>query len=189
MQTLLTTIRSWLGDTLLRPNGLAHVGPGARVQWPRRLRGKALIHLGARVRVDAHCWIEAVVRYRGQSFEPSIVISDDVTIGRHATITATGLLTIGAGSLLSEGVYISDHGHDVEGTAATPLASRPLLPPREVRIGERCFIGLRACILPGVTLGDGCIVGANAVVTRSFAPGSVIAGSPARLLRSTRNDG
>ena len=51
------------------------------------------------------------------------------------------------------------------------------------RIGRNCFIGGRAMILPGVEIGDGCIVGAGAVVTKSVPPGSIVAGNPARILR------
>lgn len=52
------------------------------------------------------------------------------------------------------------------------------------RIGQNCFIGGRSMILPGVEIGDGCVVGAGSVVTRSVPAGSVIAGNPARVLRS-----
>ena len=52
-----------------------------------------------------------------------------------------------------------------------------------VKIGNGCWFGARAVVLRGVELGDFCVVGAGAVVTDSFAAGSVIAGVPARLLR------
>lgn len=52
------------------------------------------------------------------------------------------------------------------------------------RIGKNCFIGGRALILPGVEIGDGCVVGAGAVVTKSVPPGSVVAGNPAKVIRS-----
>lgn len=55
---------------------------------------------------------------------------------------------------------------------------------RDVRIGRHCFIGARSLILPGVTIGDGSVVGAGSVVTRDVPPGSVVAGNPARVLRS-----
>lgn len=55
---------------------------------------------------------------------------------------------------------------------------------RDVRIGRHCFIGARSLILPGVTIGDGSIVGAGAVVIRDVPPGSVVAGNPARIVRS-----
>ena len=52
------------------------------------------------------------------------------------------------------------------------------------RIGENCFIGGRSLILPGVEIGNNCIVGAGSVVTRSVPPRSIVAGNPARVLKS-----
>jgi acetyltransferase-like isoleucine patch superfamily enzyme len=51
-------------------------------------------------------------------------------------------------------------------------------------IGERCFIGARALIMPGVRVGDGCIVGAGSVVTRDVPPGCIAVGNPARVVRT-----
>ena len=51
------------------------------------------------------------------------------------------------------------------------------------RIGENCFIGARSIILPGVSIGDGSIVAAGAVVTKDVPPGSIVAGNPARVVR------
>lgn len=52
-----------------------------------------------------------------------------------------------------------------------------------VRIGENCFIGGRSLIMPGVTIGNSCIVGAGAVVTKSVPDNCIVAGNPARILR------
>ena len=53
----------------------------------------------------------------------------------------------------------------------------------DTRIGENCFIGARSIILPGVTIGDGSIVAAGAVVTQDVPSGVVVAGNPARVVR------
>ncbi len=57
-------------------------------------------------------------------------------------------------------------------------------PTQPILIGKNCWIGMNAVILPGVVLGDHTIVGAGAVVTKSFSEGScVIVGNPAKLIR------
>ena len=52
------------------------------------------------------------------------------------------------------------------------------------RIGADCFIGGRSMIMPGITIGDGCIVGAGSVVTKDVPPRSIVAGNPAKVIRS-----
>ncbi|HTJ58444.1 MAG TPA: acyltransferase [Devosiaceae bacterium] len=52
------------------------------------------------------------------------------------------------------------------------------------RIGRRCFIGARSIILPGIEIGDECVIGAGSVVTKSIPPRSLVAGNPARIIRS-----
>ncbi|WP_299576149.1 acyltransferase [uncultured Williamsia sp.] len=52
------------------------------------------------------------------------------------------------------------------------------------RIGANCFIGGCSIILPGVEIGDNCVVGAGAVVTKSVPPRSIVAGNPARVIKS-----
>lgn len=54
-----------------------------------------------------------------------------------------------------------------------------------IRIGSRCFLGDSVIVLPGVTIGDDCIVGAGSVVSRDIPSGSVAAGNPARVIRTT----
>jgi acetyltransferase-like isoleucine patch superfamily enzyme len=54
----------------------------------------------------------------------------------------------------------------------------------DTRVGARCFIGAHSILMPGVTIGDGSIVGAGSVVTRDVPPRSIVAGNPARVMRS-----
>jgi acetyltransferase-like isoleucine patch superfamily enzyme len=94
-------------------------------------------------------------------------------------INAADGLWIGKGTIWAPNVAIvsQDHGRD-------DLTDAP--PTNGIRIGRECWLGFGCVIMPGVTLGDRTIVGANAVVTRSFPLGNqVIAGMPARVLKQS----
>jgi acetyltransferase-like isoleucine patch superfamily enzyme len=64
--------------------------------------------------------------------------------------------------------------------AAGLIMAQPLTGIRPVEIGAGTFLGYRAMVLPGVTLGEHCVVGAGAVVTKSFPAGTRLVGVPAR---------
>lgn len=68
---------------------------------------------------------------------------------------------------------------------ASPRPFMPYTRVGKVQIGNNCFIGHRAIILPNVTIGDNVIVGAGSVVTKDTPPNSVIAGAPAKVISST----
>lgn len=57
------------------------------------------------------------------------------------------------------------------------------------RIGRRCFIGARSVIMPGIVIGDGSVVAAGSVVTRDVPSRSIVAGNPARIIRSDIDTG
>jgi acetyltransferase-like isoleucine patch superfamily enzyme len=92
-------------------------------------------------------------------------------------------ICIDDGCVLSEYVYMTDLFHGFDPTKGL-IMSQDLISKGSVKIGESSFIGYRACIMPGVTLGKHCVVGANSVVTKSFPDYSMIAGSPARLIKT-----
>lgn len=61
-----------------------------------------------------------------------------------------------------------------------------LIPCKEIHIGQNCFIGCNSIILKGTVLGDGCVVGAGSVVCGVFPDNCVIAGNPARIIRTMK---
>jgi acetyltransferase-like isoleucine patch superfamily enzyme len=168
--------------TLLRwRRRFSELGVGSMLGRPLSLAGGRRVHVGDCVRLGPLWRLEAVERYRSASFHPTIRIGNRVSaeIGLH--VAAAESVEIGDDVLIAAWVYISDHGHRID--SHLPPIEAGLDVPKPVLIGEGCWLGERAVVLPGVTLGPGCVVGAGAVVTRSFPAGSVVAGVPAKLLR------
>ena len=64
-----------------------------------------------------------------------------------------------------------------------PRRIEPAVPGRPVRIGRAAWIGFDSCVLPGVTVGEGAIVGARSVVAADVEPFTIVAGNPARVVR------
>jgi acetyltransferase-like isoleucine patch superfamily enzyme len=94
-----------------------------------------------------------------------------------AAISATLSIEIGNYVAISNNVLIIDHdGYGMDGNTALE---------KPVKIGNHVWIGLRATILKGVTVGDNSIIGAGAVVANDIAPNSIVAGNPARKIRDT----
>lgn len=126
--------------------------------------------VGDDVRIGRRAWIQTVGSGR-------ILIGDGTQIGRDAMISSAGRIVIGKRCLFSFRATVLDHDHDFK---QPDLFAGGLTDPQEVTIGDGCFIGAQAVILKGVSLGNDCVVGANSVVTRSFPSGTVIGGNPAR---------
>jgi acetyltransferase-like isoleucine patch superfamily enzyme len=124
----------------------------------------------------------AIRDYQGKKYDSSIVIGNDVYIGRYVFLVAAQGITISSGCVLSEHVYITDENHGYNPLAG-PIMQQELESKGPVRIGPNCLLGYRTAVMPGVTLGEWCIVGANSVVTHSFPSYSMIAGAPARLIK------
>lgn len=92
---------------------------------------------------------------------------------------ALGKIVIGKGTYIAPNVGLITSNHSISNLDLHDE-------PRPIVLGEKCWIGMNSVILPGVTLGDGTIVGAGSVVTKSFPEGNcVIVGNPARILRHT----
>lgn len=108
-------------------------------------------------------------------------------IGAFAVISAVQEIDIGADVLIADRVFISDHQHE-SADPSRPVTEQGVGAASPVVIGPNCWLGISVCLMPGVKLGAGCIVGAGSVVTRSFAAGSVVAGVPAHLLRNRLAD-
>ena len=133
------------------------------------------------VRVGRNAWFD-ISRYTTGA---KIIVGDGTNIGRNATISACKKIAIGKKCLLSYGVSIIDHDHNLYNIEKSPLDSG-ITEGQEIIIENDCFIGAHSFILKGVHLGRHCVVGANSVVNKSFPDYSVVAGNPAKLIKTLR---
>ncbi len=102
-------------------------------------------------------------------------------IGHHCTIAARSRVEIGSDCLIAELVSIRDHDHSAARTSVATRAQGEVVAP--VRIGNNVWLGAKVTVLKGVTIGDGTVVGANAVVTDDLPSHCVAVGIPARIVK------
>lgn len=93
--------------------------------------------------------------------------------------------TIGNDVMIAPEVVIFSVGHETSDTSI-PMRLQGNTKPRPVTIGDDVWIGQRAIILPGITIGDGAIVAAGSIVTKDIPARTVVGGNPAKILK-TRN--
>lgn len=166
-------LRSWLLRWAWLVRGV-YIGEGARIP------GGGKLDLARSVIVQRY----SVLNARAGGY---ISIARGTRIGAFAVISAGQSIEIGHDVLIADRVFISDHHHEFA-DPDRPVIAQGSSAARPVSIGAGCWLGINVCVMPGVVLGEGCIVGAGSVVTRSFAPGSIVGGAPAQLIRLRAED-
>lgn len=163
---------------------IKNVGPGCRVRHPYYLRNPQRIQIGKGFSAQAGLRIEAWDACGDRSYDPRIVIGDDVIMNYNVHIGAISTLKIGNSVLVGSHVLITDHSHGSLTADETnlPAASRPLYSKGSVTIEDNVWIGEGVCILAGVTVGKNAVIGANSVVTQDVPSGWVVGGVPAKPL-------
>lgn len=123
--------------------------------------------LGARVHVypDAKVWAPW-----------HLTMADDACLGDRAEAYNVAPITLGERAIVSQDGFLCTASHDHR-DPAFPLTHAP------ITLERHAWVAARAIVLPGITIGEGAVVGAGSVVTRDVAAGTVVAGNPARVVR------
>ena len=111
-------------------------------------------------------------------FGKNLVLGDGVFITMGCRFQDTGGITIGAGSLIGHGSTLTTLNHGVD------PARRGDTIPAAATLGRDVWLGANVTVVPGVSIGDGAIVGAGSVGTKDVPERSIVAGMPARVIRS-----
>ena len=114
-------------------------------------------------------------------YGPNVRLGPQVQVNANCTFIDTCLISIGPRTLVAPNVSFYSGTHPLD-----PQVRNGMRGPefgKEIHVGEDCWIGGCAIILPGVTIGRGSTVGAGSVVTKDVPPFHVVAGNPARTIR------
>lgn len=176
---------------LAHASGPCFVGRGVSVAYPRHLTMKpwssigsgSIINalsdegvlLGRGVTIRENAWIQCSSNPHERGV--GLRVGDGTYVGPGAIIGVGGLVDIGPGCQIGASAVLiaENHAVDQAGVVSSTSVER-----KGIRIGAGSWIGHRVTVVDGVVLGERCIVGAGAVVTRSFPAGTRLAGVPAR---------
>ena len=178
-------------------NGLVLIGSGVKIRYPHHLRaGKNFIiedgaeimalsiegiNCGDNVTIGAYSSIMPS-SYYGRNLGTGLTIGNNSNIGRYSYIGCSGRITIGENVLMGPRVGMFAENHCFK-NAGLPIREQGI--EREIiQIDDDCWIASSVTITAGVTIGRGSVIAAGSVVTKDVPPFSVVAGSPARVIRS-----
>lgn len=160
---------------------------GARlIRRPFYCRGKSRLQFGEGFTTGHHCRFDLL----GEDDDnlKKLIIGKNCKLGDNVHIVANEKVIIGDNCLMASKIFISDTSHgDYSNNSSS---SSPDIPPDErslyselVKIGNNVWIGENVCILLGVRIGNGCIIGANSVVNRDIPHNCIVAGVPAKVVK------
>lgn len=132
------------------------------------------------VAIGENCVIREYAYFQLTKPAPKLIIGNGVVIGRNCMITIKDELQIGDHTIIGGYVQIIDHNHSCRKNELIKEQKAEIKP---IRIGRDVWIGSGAKILCGVTIGDGAVIGANAVVNKDIPAYAVAAGVPAKVVR------
>lgn len=156
------------------------------IRRPFYLRGKPRLQYGKGFTTGYNCRFEIFGEKSNKS--KKLIIGENCKIGDNVHIVASDSVTIGDNCLMASKIFISDTSHGVY-NKVDPMSAPDIAPDdrtlvtKPVVIGDNVWIGENVCVLLGARIGNGCIIGANSVVTGDIPDNSIVAGAPARVIK------
>lgn len=191
-----------VGRMVLYPTIIGRSGRKSAFGRGVLIRNPKAINLGAKVIIDDY----AALDVRGEkgaieiedhavlgrfstlvAKDGSIRLGSGVNIGSHCRIGTQSKVDIGESTLIAAFCYIGPGNHQ-HGTDGRPLIEQPMDIKGGVSIGKHVWIGTGCTIVDGVTVGDGAIVGAHSLVRDDVPPNTIVAGTPAKIIRQVETD-
>lgn len=149
------------------------------------LCGGQYISIGRNTIIGKNVCLQCWDKYQNERFVPILLIGENCSIRNGSHITCSNKIIIKNNVRIGPNVLITDNAHGVSNRESLDInpINRPLYSKGPVLIDENVWIGEKASIMPGVKIGKGSIIGANAVVTKDVPSYCVVGGNPARILK------
>ena len=133
------------------------------------------VGMGERTQLEHDVYLKMVVD------TATLELGDFVFVGRAVEFDVMDGVSVGNHTVIAPRCFITDHNHGIKGGLRIDQQPCNAAP---IEIGSDVWLGAGAVVLPGIKIGDGAVVGANAVVTKDVPPMTIVAGAPARFLRT-----
>lgn len=167
-----TRVAAWSGYFRTFLKRIRGLDVGRRVSIDKRCR----IDRPSSVRIGSHSCLESDVWLKLGSNSAKVAIGEFSFIGRGSQFDVLGSVVIGDHTLIAPGCFLTDHNHrtdfdcriDQQGCSVSPI-----------HIGSDVWLGAKVIVLSGVSIGDGAVVAAGAVVTTDVSPFTIVGGVPA----------
>jgi len=179
MITVLNLIRKITNRlyTFFLKSSFHSLGKKSFINFPATVNCPQAMSIGDNVWIREHAWLNCT----SKEGEKQLTIGSGTVTGRYLHINAYKSVILEDKVLLSDRVFISDVHHSFE-DSTKPIVDQGVTEPKPVLLKTGCWIGIGACIMPGVTIGKNAIVGANAVVTKDVPDNAIALGIPAKIV-------
>ena len=157
-------------------------GRGSRLAAQGSLHEPRFMHIGEDVVIGYGARLEVHSTERHPA--PVLRMEDHVSIEQNVHITCHNRIVIGRNVTIAGHCVITDITHPFDGMPQSHKVLSIQDDDKAVEIGEGTFLGMYSIVLPGVTIGSHCVIGAGSIVTRDVPAFSVVAGAPAKVIRS-----
>lgn len=171
----------WLSHTYpfcsLGKNFYAHYSSDIRRPIVRHIK------IGNDVSIDRDVWLN--IPFIPETSAPAIILEDGVKIGRRVMFSAKNRIHVGRDTVFGPSVLLMDHNHAFE-DVSNAIGLQGVTEGGTIRIEQGCWLGFGAAVVCSkgeLVIGRNSVIGANAMVTRSIPPYSVVAGNPARVVK------
>lgn len=125
---------------------------------------------------------DARINFFNPNDDERLIIGNNTYICNRVTFLVGGDISIGENTLIASDVCIVSENHSIDLKDEKPYMFQKLI-CKPVNVGSNVWIGEKVMILPGVTIGDNCVIGAGSVVTKNIEKNCIVVGNPAKVIK------